>query len=85
MKKEIKMEVLERDGYSCQFCYTHRNLDSPHHILYRSRGGKDESDNLITLCRKCHDFVHANNVKISKTVDGEWMFLQPKSKVSKCC
>lgn len=29
-----------------------------HHIIYRSRGGSDEADNLIALCRKCHEKAH---------------------------
>jgi 5-methylcytosine-specific restriction endonuclease McrA len=27
----------------------------PHHIVFRSAGGKDAKENLITLCRKHHD------------------------------
>ena len=30
-----------------------------HHIKYRSRGGTDEIDNLMALCRSCHDKAHA--------------------------
>lgn len=29
-----------------------------HHIQYRSQGGNDEIDNLIPLCRTCHDSAH---------------------------
>ena len=31
-----------------------------HHIKYKSRGGSDEVDNLIALCRSCHNKAHAN-------------------------
>ena len=31
----------------------------PHHILRRSQGGQDTPDNLVTLCRAHHDWVHA--------------------------
>ena len=30
-----------------------------HHITYRSHGGTDEFENLIGLCRRCHDQAHA--------------------------
>jgi hypothetical protein len=30
----------------------------PHHIIYRSHGGKDTPENTITLCARCHDAVH---------------------------
>lgn len=34
-----------------------------HHILTRSRGGRKDSDlldpaNVLTVCRRCHEFVH---------------------------
>ena len=29
-----------------------------HHINFRSHGGKDEINNLIPLCRNCHDRAH---------------------------
>jgi hypothetical protein len=29
-----------------------------HHQLYRSHAGRDEPDNLITLCRGCHQNLH---------------------------
>lgn len=32
----------------------------PHHIKPRGRGGTDELDNLATLCRLHHDWVHAH-------------------------
>lgn len=32
----------------------------PHHVLRRSQGGLDTPENLILLCRSCHDWVHAH-------------------------
>ena len=29
-----------------------------HHIVFKSQGGSDEIENLIPLCRKCHDIAH---------------------------
>lgn len=34
----------------------------PHHILRRSQGGTNDADNLVTLCRAHHDWVHAHPV-----------------------
>ena len=31
----------------------------PHHILRKSQGGQNTADNLVTLCRAHHDWVHA--------------------------
>lgn len=38
-------------------------IDPPHHIRYKSQGGGDNHENLITLCRACHDLVHSNKQK----------------------
>jgi hypothetical protein len=32
----------------------------PHHILMRSQGGLDTLDNLVSLCRTHHSWVHQN-------------------------
>jgi hypothetical protein len=37
---------------------------TPHHIVYRSQGGTDDLDNLVTLCMKCHDDVHGGRLKV---------------------
>lgn len=46
-------EIWERDDGECQWCGVRSNLHV-HHIVYRSAGGDDESDNLILLCAKDH-------------------------------
>lgn len=32
-----------------------------HHIKFRSQGGGDDIENLIGLCRRCHDTAHGKN------------------------
>jgi 5-methylcytosine-specific restriction endonuclease McrA len=34
-----------------------------HHVLPRSEGGLDNPENLLTLCRPCHDKVHHQQPK----------------------
>src|ERR1700681_4926597 len=55
----LRREVLERDGWRCQRCGCSKNLDV-HHIIRRSALGDDAETNLITLCRKCHQLLHAS-------------------------
>ncbi|RMF75653.1 MAG: HNH endonuclease [Acidobacteria bacterium] len=47
--------IYARDGWRCQApgCTARRNLES-HHVVWRSRGGSDDDDNLVTLCRFHH-------------------------------
>ena len=58
--KRIKdPEAIERARKDyCQVCWLRYGL-SVHHIKSRGSGGGDTSDNLITLCRKCHDRAHS--------------------------
>jgi len=30
-----------------------------HHIIHRVRGGNNDKDNLVDLCRHCHKYQHA--------------------------
>lgn len=50
-------QVLERDGWRCQWCGSLRNLQV-HHRRFRSRLGDDTTENLITLCADCHRAEH---------------------------
>ncbi len=62
----VREYVLHRDGHKCQNpnC-KHKDKKNQileiHHIRYRSEGGSDRPDNLITLCSKCH--TSANHKK----------------------
>jgi ribosomal protein S27AE len=51
--REIRQEVLRRDNRICQVCGKEYS-GQVHHIIPRSKGGKNELSNLITLCGKCH-------------------------------
>jgi 5-methylcytosine-specific restriction endonuclease McrA len=53
----LRKQVLHRDGWRCQRCGTMSNLEA-HHQQFRSRGGDDLEQNLITLCSACHSLVH---------------------------
>ncbi len=51
--------VLARDGHRCQGpgCTETRFLEV-HHVTPRSAGGSNAATNLLTLCGRCHRFVH---------------------------
>ena len=46
--------VFNRDGYVCQCCKKRSDRLKLHHIVYRSKGGTDSVNNLITVCETCH-------------------------------
>jgi len=62
MPEGLRDAVIASDGGKCRKCGISNDLHV-HHILYRSQGGKHLAENLITLCRECHDVVHSNKGK----------------------
>jgi 5-methylcytosine-specific restriction endonuclease McrA len=58
-----KYEILIRDNYECQICGNKSQLV----IHHKDHSGKEDepnndSDNLVTLCRKCHINIHRLNL-----------------------
>lgn len=67
--ENTKAMVLNRDNYTCQCCKG-KHKDSKlevHHIIYRSHGGSDEEENLITLCHTCHKALHEGSIVLKLT------------------
>lgn len=65
--ENTKVMILNRDNYTCQHCKG-KHKDSKlevHHIIYRSQGGSNEQDNLITLCHACHKNLHDGKIKLN--------------------
>ena len=58
--------ILHRDNYTCQCCGKKNCRLEVHHIKFRSNGGTDDEENLITLCKECHDGIHAGTVTLNK-------------------
>lgn len=60
MNKKLKRAVWERDNYQCQHpgCGSTLLEKTPHHIKFKSQGGKDRLDNLVSLCPNHHREVH---------------------------
>lgn len=87
----VKQYVLHRDGYACQSGQKIRH--SPqlqvHHKQFRSNGGPDTAENLVTLCKTCHIDLHAGKFdfrdkgKRSKTRHAAHMGIV-KARLSQC-
>ena len=51
---DVRYFVFARDNYTCQVCKRKNKILNTHHIIYRTKGGTDRADNLITVCTDCH-------------------------------
>ncbi|MGY0692530.1 RNA-guided endonuclease IscB [Virgibacillus sp. FSP13] len=56
---DVRYFVLARDHYTCQVCKKKGKVLNTHHIIYRTHGGSNRADNLITVCTDCH--THDNH------------------------
>ncbi len=56
----VRAAVLARDRHRCTTpgCGA-TNFLEVHHLKPRNQGGTNRPDNLVTLCSRCHGFVHA--------------------------
>jgi len=53
---DTRYYVFARDKYTCQVCKKKGKILQTHHIIYKSRGGTDRANNLITVCTDCHNY-----------------------------
>jgi len=49
-----RLEILERDGWTCVACGDKSNTLHVHHVLYCGKPWNTPSEYLQTLCEKCH-------------------------------
>ena len=64
--QNLKMQVFKRDGFQCQYknCGSAKNI-LVHHTHYGARYNEDIND-LVTVCQKCHNEIHANDKEKSE-------------------
>ena len=55
-------EILELFNYRCGLNSSHK-YSHIHHIFPRGVGGKNELENLIPLCSKCHGKIHQEGTR----------------------
>ncbi len=51
---DVRYFVFARDEYTCQVCKKQNKILRTHHLVFKSHGGTDRADNLITVCDDCH-------------------------------
>lgn len=69
-----RLEIMQRDDFSCQVCSSKDNTLNVHHRIYRK--GKSpweyEESDLVTLCEKCHGEVTKQNQEINEWLAGPY-------------
>ena len=58
--------ILHRDNYTCQCCGKKNCKLEVHHVKFRSNGGTDDEENLLTLCEDCHKGIHDGTIVLNK-------------------
>jgi hypothetical protein len=63
--QNIRSYLISREKGKCQLCQKEYEKDNSwhiHHIISRSKGGTNVSDNLALLHKKCHNKIHKQNL-----------------------
>lgn len=61
--RRVYLAVDLRDDRKCRCC-GRRDALHKHHITFRSKGGNDTTENLVTLDAVCHALLHARQLWI---------------------
>lgn len=66
----LKAYIISRDNHKCQ---SGQNIEHSenlhvHHIKFKSNGGTDTPNNLITLCKTCHNNLHLGKFTLKTVV-----------------
>jgi 5-methylcytosine-specific restriction endonuclease McrA len=72
--RRVRDVVLERDRYRCRRC-GEEDFEklALHHIEYRSHGGSNRPENLVTVCGKCHSKIHSKLMRVRR-IDNAFYF-----------
>lgn len=76
----MKKQILKRDNFTCQKCNFKGDFDNLeiHHILPKINEGKNEEENLITLCSICHKYAPDKETEFEKYLNDkiDWRVLE---------
>lgn len=82
-----RLEVLQRDNWTCQECFKTDKTLHVHHLVYNK--GKDpwdyEEGFLITLCSDCHQDIEDSQVKQIESISREFKLKLKDGFIRDCC
>jgi 5-methylcytosine-specific restriction endonuclease McrA len=63
--------VTTREAHQCRICAKRvaPGQGHHHHVTFRSKGGGDETSNLILACPGCHSLLHAHKLHVEGNAD----------------
>lgn len=64
--RKQRLKAIERDEGFCVLCGG--MASDVHHIIFRSAGGTNNLDNLVCLCRSCHQQAHGHKSKQARAI-----------------
>ena len=69
-----RLEILNRDQFTCQYCGDTETTLQVHHKKYTKEPWDAPNDDLITTCEHCHAFIESNKnliefTKLSKFIN----------------
>lgn len=73
--------ALERDGMKCQKCGETEDL-CMHHLKY----GENKLEDLITVCRSCHNKIHSNQTEysnVTENVTKKSLYIEKEKEIDK--
>ncbi|KST68494.1 thymidylate synthase [Mastigocoleus testarum BC008] len=64
--REIAPQVHKKFNYICQKCQNRGGILHAHHLIpvFADESYAYSFDNLVTLCKKCHEYIHKNHKEI---------------------
>lgn len=71
-----RLEILERDNFSCKCCGDSESSLHVHHTKYLANTDpwEYENDSLITLCETCHAEVTWKKKEVKRIIDEEFIY-----------
>lgn len=65
-----RLEILQRDNWTCRACGENKNTLHAHHICYEKglKAWEYDNESIVTLCDNCHDEIHGKIQKIAAII-----------------
>lgn len=84
MWQKKRLEIMQRDNFTCQDCGDTESQLQVHHksYAYNKMAWEYENDNLITLCEDCHSLITDIKKVIKSKIDYHFIYYDQLNKVN---